>query len=64
MLSTDAITNGSPTTQVPPAAPSSQHHPAANVGAAANVAGPTRSRARKFLSYYKPYLGLFAADMA
>jgi ATP-binding cassette subfamily B protein len=25
---------------------------------------PERSRGRKFLSYYKPYLGLFSADMA
>jgi len=27
-------------------------------------AAPAPSRSRKFLSYYRPYLGLFAADMA
>ena len=36
-------------------------------GAAGDTSGksaPTRSRGRKFLSYYKPYLGLFFTDMA
>ena len=28
------------------------------------MAAPTRSRAKKFVSYYKPYIGLFLADMA
>src|SRR5579863_5435550 len=64
LLSTDAITNEPPTTQVPPDAPAARHHPAANGGAAANAAEPARSRTRKFVSYYKPYQGLFAADMA
>jgi ATP-binding cassette subfamily B protein len=42
--------------------------PAADDLSSANAAGapsaPARSRGRKFLSYYKPYLGLFSADMA
>jgi ATP-binding cassette, subfamily B, bacterial len=41
---------------------------AANDPTSANAAcapsAPVRSRGRKFLSYYKPYLGLFSADMA
>ncbi|PWT70545.1 MAG: thiamine ABC transporter permease, partial [Chloroflexi bacterium] len=42
--------------------------PAADDLNSANGAGvpsaPARSRGRKFLSYYKPYLGLFSTDMA
>src|SRR5207248_10212345 len=33
-------------------------------GSASSAAAPARSRGKKFLSYYKPYLGLFFADMA
>ena len=29
----------------------------------ASAAAPARSRGKKFLSYYKPYVGLFFADM-
>ena len=49
MLSPDALTKEPPT---PPAA----HDP--------SVAMPAHSRGKKFLSYYKPYMGLFLADMA
>ena len=49
MLSSDALTKEPPT---PPAA----HDP--------SVAMPAHSRGKKFLSYYKPYMGLFLADMA
>jgi ATP-binding cassette, subfamily B, bacterial len=47
-----------------PAAPAVNDRPAANTGSASNAAAPAHSRARQFLSYYKPYLGLFSADMA
>src|SRR5579862_653692 len=42
--------------------PSSNHLPVAKAGNESNAA--VRSRGKKFLSYYKPYLGLFFADMA
>ena len=38
--------------------------PSAKAGSQSSVAAPRMSRGRKFLSYYKPYLGLFFADMA
>ncbi len=38
--------------------------PAAKAGCAPSAAAPARSRGKKFLSYYKPYLGLFCVDMA
>ena len=37
---------------------------AAKAGSASRAAAPARSRGKKFLSYYRPYLGLFFADMA
>jgi len=37
---------------------------AVKAGSEASVAAPAFSRGRKFLSYYKPYRGLFLADMA
>jgi ATP-binding cassette subfamily B protein len=36
----------------------------AKIGSEPGVAAPRFSRGRKFLSYYKPYKGLFLADMA
>jgi ATP-binding cassette, subfamily B, bacterial len=36
----------------------------AKTGSEPGVAAPRMSRGRKFLSYYKPYKGLFLADMA
>src|SRR2546430_11165510 len=54
--STDSIT------KEPPAQPSANDLPMAKAGYASSAAA--RSRGKKFLSYYKPYLGLFFADMA
>src|SRR5436309_13662384 len=58
LLSTDSIT------KEPPTMPSANDLPAAKAGSASGTAAPARSRGKKFLSYYKPYLGLFFADMA
>ncbi len=56
MSPTDTITNTSPA------------RPVANDPSVADSGGRARplphSRARKFVSYYRPYLGLFLADMA
>jgi ATP-binding cassette subfamily B protein len=38
--------------------------PTTKAGSASSLAAPERSRGKKFLSYYKPYLSLFLADMA
>src|SRR5438132_11863041 len=54
--STDSIT------KEPPAQPSVNDLPVAKAGYASSAAA--RSRGKKFLSYYKPYVGLFFADMA
>src|SRR5207244_9071337 len=56
--STDSIT------KEPKAMPSANDLPVAKTGSASSAAAPARSRGKKFLSYYKPYLGLFFADMA
>ncbi len=56
MLSPDS------TTKEPPAQPSANDLPVAKAGYSSSA--PARSRGKKFLSYYKPYLGLFFADMA
>lgn len=53
-----------PITKEPSAQPSANDLPVAKAGSASSAAAPTRSRGKKFLSYYKPYLGLFFADMA
>ncbi|HEV8192725.1 MAG TPA: hypothetical protein VGP82_14770, partial [Ktedonobacterales bacterium] len=58
MLSTD------PSTQEPLATPAATALPVANAGDTSSVAAPARSRGKKFVSYYKPYKGLFLADMA
>ena len=52
------------TTKEPPAQPSANDLLMAKAGYASSAAAPARSRGKKFLSYYKPYLGLFFADMA
>src|SRR4051794_6326551 len=44
--------------------PTANDLPVAKAGSAFRAAAPARSRGKKFLSYYKPYLGLFFADMA
>src|SRR6266480_4675247 len=54
--STDSIT------KEPQAQPSANDLPVAKAGYASSTAA--RSRGKKFLSYYKPYVGLFFADMA
>ena len=59
MLSNDAITKESTES---PSALATRDLRAANAGYEAGL--PTRSRGRKFVSYYRPYRGLFAADMA
>ncbi len=67
LLSTDPITNDPPIIQSTPVAPATlaaQTQPAPRAGATSTAAALAQSRAHKFLSYYKPYLGLFAADMA
>src|SRR5437764_15095709 len=51
-------------TKEPPAMPAANDLPVAKAGSASSAAAPARSRGKKFLSYYKPYLGLFFADMA
>ncbi len=58
MLSPDSIT------KAPSALPAATDLPVSKAGAASSAAAPARSRARKFFSYYQPYLGLFLADMA
>jgi ATP-binding cassette subfamily B protein len=58
LLSPDSIT------KEPPALPAAHDLPMTKVGFASGAAAPRPSRGKKFLSYYKPYLGLFFADMA
>jgi ATP-binding cassette subfamily B protein len=45
-------------------APAANDLPVASASSASSAAMPARSRGRKFLSYYKPYRGLFFGDMA
>src|SRR6266478_9163897 len=52
------------TTKEPQALPSANDLLVAKAGSASSAAAPARSRGKKFLSYYKPYIGLFFADMA
>jgi ATP-binding cassette subfamily B protein len=56
LYSTDSIT------KEPLEQPTTNDHFVAKAGYASGV--PAHSRGKKFLSYYKPYLGLFFADMA
>lgn len=56
--STDSIT------KEPPTQPSANDLPVAKAGYESSAAAPARWRGKKFLSYYKPYVGLFFADMA
>jgi ATP-binding cassette subfamily B protein len=58
LLSNDLKTD--PKTDEPPTPPATQALP----GAKASAAPSALSRGGKFLSYYKPYKGLFLADMA
>jgi ATP-binding cassette subfamily B protein len=57
LRSTDSIV------EEPAALPTARVLSPATVATASSTASPVRSRAKKFLSYYKPYLGLFCADM-
>lgn len=58
MRSPNSITND------PPMTPPADTSPEAPVRGAVSAARPARSRVWKFLSYYKPYRGLFLTDMA
>jgi ATP-binding cassette subfamily B protein len=58
LLSSDSMTKESP------ALPAAHELPVTKAGSASSAAAPARSRGKKFLSYYKPYLGLFFADIA
>ena len=56
------MTSTDPNTKEPSAQPSAIDLPVTKAGSAPGT--PARSRAKKFLSYYKPYIGLFFADIA
>ncbi len=58
MNSNDSITKEQP------AMPAANDLPVARTDYESSAAAPARSRGKKFLSYYKPYVGLFFADMA
>ncbi|HEV2238840.1 MAG TPA: ABC transporter ATP-binding protein [Ktedonobacterales bacterium] len=58
MISSDSITDDTVT------APAASGGLVTRVGSTTTEAARERSRLRKFLSYYQPYRGLFAADMA
>jgi ATP-binding cassette subfamily B protein len=58
LQSTDSITNE------PPTQLSANDLVLAKAGYVSGPVAPMRSRGKKFLSYYKPYMGLFLADMA
>ncbi len=58
MHSTDSITKETPTL------PAANDLLVAKAGFASSAAARRRRRSKKFLSYYKPYMGLFFADMA
>jgi ATP-binding cassette subfamily B protein len=47
-----------------PARPPANDLATTKASSARGATAPARSRGKKFLSYYKPYLGLFLADMA
>jgi ATP-binding cassette subfamily B protein len=51
-------------TEEPSVLVASNDLPSARASQLPSVAAPTLSRGRKFISYYKPYRGLFLADMA
>jgi hypothetical protein len=59
LLSTNSTTKKS---SAKPAMPAANTLPIAKAGYASSAA--TRSRGKKFFSYYKPYAGLFFADIA
>ncbi|HKT39516.1 MAG TPA: ABC transporter ATP-binding protein, partial [Ktedonobacterales bacterium] len=61
MLSPDSISNEP---SVLPAADELAMTNATKTGDAFSTPAPAYSRSKKFLSYYKPYLGLFFTDMA
>ena len=56
------MTSTDPNTKEPSAQPSAIDLPVTKAGSASGT--PVRSRGKKFLSYYKPYIGLFFADIA
>ena len=58
LQSTDSIPKETPTL------PAMNDSLVANAGSASSATTRKRRRSKKFLSYYKPYIGLFFADMA
>lgn len=56
MPSTDSITKQPSAT--------TKHLPVSKAGSQSGAARPAHTRGKKFLSYYKPYMGLFCADIA
>ena len=58
LQSTDSIPQETPTM------PAANDLLGTKAGSASSAATRKRSRSKKFLSYYKPYMGLFLADMA
>ena len=56
------MTSTDPNTKEPSAQPAAIDLPVTKAGSASGT--PVRSRGKKFLSYYKPYMGLFFADIA
>jgi ATP-binding cassette, subfamily B, bacterial len=53
-----------PITKEPPTMPEAHSLPVTKASSVSSTATPARARGKKFLSYYKPYLGLFFADIA
>ncbi len=56
--STDSITD------TPPAFPAATKQAVPRAGGQSSAGASVRSRGKKLISYYRPYLGLFCADMA
>jgi ATP-binding cassette subfamily B protein len=56
--STDSITSK------PSAVPAANDRSVVKAGTQSSTPAPARSRGKKFVSYYRPYIGLFLADMA
>ncbi len=64
MLSPDSISNEPSVLPATDALPVASADKAGNAGGASSTPTTAKSRGKKFLSYYKPYLGLFFTDMA
>jgi ATP-binding cassette subfamily B protein len=64
VLSPDSISNEPSVLPATDALPVASADKAGNAGGASSTPTTAKSRGKKFLSYYKPYLGLFFTDMA